>query len=185
MFIDRYLIYCTPPFFIILSLILTKLDKRIFLSFSLMLITLIMVSFSPLGNNYRDVKTLVSKVKEMQQDSQSLIFISPEHFGLNFTYYYNKEYFTSTENDISNSHMSHSLQSDNVFLVNNSKELDTICKTNVFNKIIYIDAGADFSNTNNNIKFFLNTKFQNGSVSFDSTHVHKIFNIYSYEILGN
>lgn len=183
MFIDRYLIYCTPAFFIILSLIVTKLDNKLSLSFSLMIITLMIVSFSPLRDNYRDVKTLVAKVKEMQQDSNSAVFICPEHFGFTITYYYDRDYFTNTENNIPQNHMLDGLRSDNVFLVKDFKELDSICKINDYDKIIYVDADADFSHSNNNINNYLSTKFQGKSVSFDSTHVREIFNIYSYKIL--
>tara|TARA_B110000285_G_C14861643_1_gene484845 strand:- start:111 stop:545 length:435 start_codon:yes stop_codon:yes gene_type:complete len=141
------------------------------------------VSFKPLRNNNRDVKALVAKVKEMQKGSNSGVFICPDYFGFTFTYYYNRDYFTATENSIPEKEMLDALHSDNVFLVKSYKEIDSINKMNNYDKIIYVDAAADFSYGQNNIKNYLNTEFQKKSVSVDSIHIPGIFNIYSYKLL--
>lgn len=182
MFIDRYLIYFTPAFFIILSIVISKIDNKLFLSISLLTITLMAVTFNPVSNNERDIKTLVTHVKEMQKGSKSAVFICPDYQGFAFTYYYNRDYFSATESGIPMKDMVKALRRDNVFLVNNHKEVDSICNENNYNKIIFVDATIEFENPTNNIKNYLDNSFQKDSVTFDSIHVPRIFNVYSYQL---
>jgi uncharacterized membrane protein len=181
MFIDRYLIYFTPAFYIIFSIALSKFDNKYFISLSLLTITLMVITFNPISNNERDVKALVKNVKEMHKNSNSAVFICPDYFGFNFAYYYNKNYFIVNKNSKIEVDLIDSLHSDNIFLVKNFHSVDSIYKANNFNKIIYVDAAADFSYSNNNIKNYLNKLFRNKSVSIDSMYVPGIFNIYKYE----
>lgn len=182
MFIDRYLIYLTPAFFILLSIAISKLDNKFFLSFSLLITLLMAVSFNPLSNNERDVKTMVENVKIMQSDVNSVTFICPDYHGLAFTYYYNKDFFKSTKSGIPKKDLESALNSNNIFLVKNYRTVDSIYKANNYDKIIYVDAAADFSYPHNNIKDNLKNKFQGKSVSVDSLHIPGIYNIYSYQI---
>lgn len=180
MFIDRYLFYLTPAFFILLALAISKLDSKFFSSISLLTILLMAASFTPKSNNDRDIKTLVETVKEMQKDSRSAVFICPDYFVFSFTYYYNKGYFKATQSGIPKIDMLNALRSDNVFLVKNHTEVDSIYRANNYDEIIYVDAAADFAYGNNNIKNYLNIEFGIDSLSIDSVHVPGIFNIYSY-----
>lgn len=182
MFIDRYLIYFTPAFFIILSVAISKIDKKLFLSISLLAITLMAVTIDPKSNNERDIRSLVKHVKEMQEGSNSAVFICPDYQGFAFTYYYNKDYFSATESGVPMKDMVKALRSDNVYLVKNDKEVDSIYTSNEFDKIIFVDATIEFSNPTNNIKNYLEESFQNENVTVDSIHVPRIFNIYSYQL---
>lgn len=183
MFIDRYLIYITPAFFIVLSITISKFDHKLFLSISLITTILMAVSFSTLSNNQRDVKRMVNHVKKMQKDSNSAVFICPDYLVFTFSYYYNKNYFKSIESGVPKKGVVNALRSDNVFLVKNDKEVDSIFNKNKFDKIIYVDAAADFAYSDNNIKNYLKREFQDKTVTVDSLHVPRIFNIYSYQLL--
>ena len=147
-----------------------------------MIIVLLVVSFKPLRNNNRDVKTLVAKVKEMKSESKSAVFICPGYFIETFTYYYNKSYFKNVKSGIPYKDMVNALQSEHIFLVNDYKTIDSKYKLNDYNKIIYVDAAADFAYSNNHIKEYFNREFQRKSVSVDSIHVPGIFYIYSYKL---
>ena len=182
MFIDRYLIYITPAFFIVLGIAISKLDNKIFLSVSLFTAALMAISFSPKSNNDRDVKTMVSNVIEMQKDTNCAIFICPDYHMFTFAYYYNKDYFMDVKSGIPNIDLLQALHSDHIFPVKNHNEVDSIYTANNYDKIIYIDAAADFSYSDNNIKNYLHNKLQSEFVTFDSLHVPGIFNIYSYKI---
>ena len=118
----------------------------------------------------------------MQKDANSAVFICPDYSGFAFTYYYNRDFFTARQSRIPKKDMVRALNSDHVFLVKNHKEVDSIYKANNFDKIIYVDAGADFSYSNNNIKDYFNRTFQGESVLVDSLYVPEIFNIYSYTL---
>jgi len=182
MFIDRYLIYCTPPFFIVVAIIVGKLENKLFMSFSLFIIILMTVSFKPISNNKRDVKTLIAKVKKMKSNSRSAVFICPDYFIETFTYYYNNSYFKDIKSQDPYEDMINNLQTEHIYHVKNYKTIDSICNLNKYDKIIYVDAAADFAYSKNNIKAYFNSKIRRISVSVDSTHVPSIFYIYSYKL---
>jgi uncharacterized membrane protein len=182
MFIDRYLIYFTPAFFILLSIIISKIDNKLFLSLSLLTIVLMAVAFNPVSNNQRDIKTLVQNVKQMQKGSNSAVFICPDYLGFTFTYYYNRDFFKATGSGVPMKDMVNALHSDHVFLVKNHKEVDSIYNANNYNKIIFVDATIEFENPTNNIKNYLDNTFQNENVIVDTVHVPRIFNIYTYQL---
>jgi len=182
MFIDRYLIYFTPAFFIVLAVAISKYDNKMFLSVGLLAVILMAVSFSPISNNQRDVKSLVENIKQMQKGANTVVFICPEYDVFTFTYYYNRDYFTDIRSGIPRKDIVNALRSDDIFLVKSHKEVDSIYNANNYNKIIYLDVAAKFVYPNNNIKEYLNGAFQGNSVIIDSLHVPRIYDIYSYQI---
>jgi mannosyltransferase len=94
MFFDRYLIYMSPAFFLILpvSLRLLKLPpvyRKIIIS---IFIALMIVSFKFNVTHEREVDKVVAKVKEMQITNMD-VYLCPPWSDLNFMYYYNREVF--------------------------------------------------------------------------------------------
>ena len=180
MFIDRYLIFLTPAFFIILAVLISKLDPKLFWSLSLFTITLMAVSFSPLSNNERDVKTMVNFVKS-QQTENTAVFICPDYHGFTFTYYYDRFLFENTKSDIPEKDMEQGLNKDNVYLVRKFDQVDSVLSTNDFGHIVYVDAGADFSYSDNGIKHFLRSKVQKDTARIDSLYIPGIYTVYTFD----
>lgn len=69
------------------------------------------------------------------------------------------------------------MRQQNIYPINNASQIDSSILTNYI-KVIYIDAGADFSYPNNNIYHFLLSKY---------SHIQKyeypeIFKVYEFSI---
>jgi hypothetical protein len=93
-----------------------------------------------------------------------------------FTYYYNIDYFKLTDSNVPYNKMNQKLRSENIYTVygmnqNLTKELES------FNKVIFLDAAADFANSNNNIRKTLDSRFEQTEKHF----FYEIFIVYAYE----
>ena len=72
--------------------------------------------------------------------------------------------------------MNQKLKSENIYAVYAIEQIqeETL---NEFNKIIFLDAAADFANPNNNIRKTLDSKFE----QIDKYFFYEIFNVYLYK----
>jgi uncharacterized membrane protein len=180
MFVDRYLIYVTPAFYIVMAIAVSKLSPKYFMSISLLLAATMIFSFKMTSNNERDVKRVVETVKKMKSNTNSGVFICPDYFGTGFSYYYNRGYFADSKSNIPQKDLIDNLENDSIFLVSSSREVDSICKGYDFRNIIYVDAAADFSYPENKIKGYLTNEFASGFGYTDSVFIPGIYTIYTY-----
>jgi uncharacterized membrane protein len=159
MFIPRYLIYVTPAFYLLVAIGLISLEKPIGISISLLFLVIMGFTYRNDVSNDRDVKQLVDKAMAIKHEyPNTAIYICPNHFDVNFTYYYNRKYFEDIDNDNREGHLRMKLASDNVFPVRNFAEIDTLLFASM-TRVVYIDAAADFASPNNGIRSFLTGKF--------------------------
>jgi 4-amino-4-deoxy-L-arabinose transferase-like glycosyltransferase len=135
-FLDRYLIFILPAFYIILALSLNYLfqTKLLFYFFSILLFSIMILSFNLNELNNRFANEIVNKTKN--RTAETKIIICPEQYKLAFAYYYNIKYFKAYKSLMSN------LKKDKIFPVCNQNELSTIIEP--LDNIIYIDAHSDF-----------------------------------------
>lgn len=149
MFVNRYVIFITPAFFLVIAISVVNLEKKINLKISLLIIAIMGISFNSNVDKKREVRGMVNKIKEIKTD-RTIVYMCPDYFDLNFSYYYNIEYFKDIDESNLNQNLRENLASEFIFPINSFSEIDT----NDFykaDKIIYIDAAADFSYPNNNI----------------------------------
>ncbi len=177
MFHDRYLIYLSIAFYILLAICVDYILPQFKYKYILDAILLIMfiVTFNPNVDNQRHVRETVEKVKELKDD-HTLVIISPYFFMPNFTYYYNQDYFKLVNQEIPYQAMDHKLQSENIYAVYGIKQI-TEEKLNQYNKVVFLDAAADFANPNNNIRNTLNSKYRRT----DKFFFYEIFNVVVFE----
>lgn len=175
MFIDRYLMTASIAFPLVLGiaadyLIKTPVYKYIIPIF---LISSFIVTVKPNISNKRNVKETVEKIKKIR-DSNTLILICPSQFSLNFAYYYNIDMFKDYNVKDIYSNINNSLIAENIYSINNISEIDY----KKWNKIVYLDAAANFLEPNNNIIKELDTKYKlKKNYKFD-----EIFNVFVYEL---
>lgn len=135
--VDRYLIFILPPFYIILALSLNYLfgEKRYYIS-AIVLLSMMLYSFDPSTSDHNDVDKMVNHVKEVTQD-ESIIILNPKHSELTFLYHYDKHIFSNYKT------FYQSLKDNGIYPIYGAPDLSVI-KNNRSNHIIYIDMNSNF-----------------------------------------
>lgn len=151
-FLDRYLIFIMPAFYITLALSMNYLfqSKLSIYLFSILLISIMIFSFNFNVSNNRFANDIINQTKKLRT-SETKIIICPEQYKLTFAYHYNIEYFKDYKNLMFNLNM------DKIFPVYNQIELNNILGP--LDNIIYIDAHSDFLYPQNGIYNKLNNSY--------------------------
>jgi hypothetical protein len=177
MFIERYLIFISPAFYILLGAVVYSLQRKTQFPFSYLVLGLMWLMLETNVSKHREVKQLVSKVKEIEKDNENtLILLCPDYFDLNFIYYYDRDLFTVKNTNKIYTPLQDTLKLKNIYPIRSIKEVDkSILKK--FDKIIYIDAAADFNYPNNKIFEGLNKEFSSSTMY----EFPEIFKVYEFE----
>jgi mannosyltransferase len=174
MFIDRYLIFLTIPFYLLITIAANSLVKnpKMVALIQWVLVLLFLVTSKPNLDNQRPVKEVMNKISALKT-ANTAVYFCPQHFIFNYAYYYNRLLFeTPTEKD-PYLKMTNSVANDHIYGIHNFSEIDTTR----LEKIIYLDAGADFSSPGNGIYDFLNRNY-----TLKETHEFpEIFRVFVFE----
>jgi hypothetical protein len=95
MFFDRYLVFISIAFYLLIGqaiVYLSGLKKVLFYILSFIGVGGMLLTFHPNQDNHRRLKQAVEVVKILK-DRRTAVFICPEWLDLGFTYYYNQQYF--------------------------------------------------------------------------------------------
>ncbi len=153
MFIDRYLLYLSPAFYILLAIGISYLfssKKIIHLGF-ISVTTLFLFSFNLNPSKTREnLPTIVEYIKQKKTD-KTLVIACGYDFILNFAYYYNRNYFKIKNQTTEYHELELALQKESIYFTNifTTEISDKIIN---YENILYLDASADFMSPNNGIK---------------------------------
>ncbi len=152
MFLDRYLIYITPAFYLLLALSLSFLlpGKKAFYTGSALLVAGFVFSASLNPGRKRAVRETVDFVVS-RKDPGTLVLICPPEFMTTFAYYYQRNYFQQVESGSEYGRLIRLLEEDQVFFIN-AMSPALLQKVSQYKRIIYLDAGADFTFPGNHLK---------------------------------
>ena len=169
MFIDRYLIFISTAYAILLAVSSFYMLTNSRLKFVLPLIIgcLFVFSSKPNITNKRNVAETMLKIRELNNNS---LIIYPYNFMLNYPYYYDIEL---SKNSSSESELKQALIKQNSYAVTKVSEV-------VFgdqNHIIYLDAATSFLYPNNGILDKLKNSYRQKS----KTHFYEVFDVYEFE----
>lgn len=174
-FLDRYLIFIMPAFYITLSLIINYIfQSKVSISiFSILLISIMIFSFNLNESNNRFANDIIIQTKKLKTPNTKII-ICPKYYNLTFSYYYNKESFKDYNNFNLNLHK------ENIYPVYSQNELNNILSPS--DKIIYIDAHADvlypkngiYNRLINNYKLITKIVFPDSSILYEFKKNNKI-----------
>jgi hypothetical protein len=95
MFLDRYLIFISVAFYLLVGQAIVYLSgskKSLFYILSFIGVGGMLLTFHPNQDNHRRLKQAVEIIKNLK-DKETTVFICPEWLDLGFTYYYNQKYF--------------------------------------------------------------------------------------------
>jgi uncharacterized membrane protein len=152
MFLDRYLIFVTPAFYLLLALAVAYLfhNKRVYLAVACALTTAFVFSSTLNPDKKRLVKDVVEFIRSKKEANTVVLVCAPE-FMTSFVYYYNPDYFRQIEQEKEYEKTEKLMNAENVYFIDRLYP-DMVAKLNSYDRIIYLDAGADFSAPNNHIK---------------------------------
>lgn len=180
MYIDRYLVFISPAFYILLALSISYLfkDQKKYLSAAGIITLLFFFSATLDPSKKNDVDDVVNYIKS-KKNKKTIVIGCGYSFELNFTYYYNMDLFKLKDQSTEYAALDSSLKYENIYFVNklNDKLLSTI---NGFEKIIYLDASANFASPDNKIKETLYEKYK----FTERTFYYRDFNIYTFSVKG-
>lgn len=176
MFLDRYLIFVTPAFYLLLALGTSYLfNNKKWCYVAFILLTGAFVFSSSLNP---DKKRLVKEVVEYirsKKDKNTIVLVCSPEFMTNFVYYYSPSHFQQIDPDKEYEKTEKLMNAENVYFIHRLYP-DMISRINQFDKIIYLDAGADFSSPNNRIKQDLEDHY---SLQEETFHF-ELFHTYSF-----
>jgi len=172
MFLDRYIIYISISFYLLVAVFIAKFTDNQIIRFVaamfLLIVMLFNLSLSP--DNNRRVDQVIQVVNDLKaKDPDSFVIISPEYSYLEFTYHYNIGYFKDYKNTIN------LLNKENIFPLRDFSSFDETKL--VAKKVIFIDCGTDFAFGKNPILSELNSTH----VLIKSYPIFEIYKIYWYQ----
>jgi hypothetical protein len=177
MFLDRYLIFITPAFYILIALSLNFLFKSPKIYYTISVIVIILFAITTTINPFK--KRLIDNTIgfiSKNKTPNTLILVCPFDYITTFAYSYNQDYFKNINQSSEYVLLDNQLKSDHIYFVNDiDYKADSILQQ--FDTILYLDAGADFAMPNNNIRKVLNTHF----TELNNRYSDNFFKIYTFK----
>ena len=152
MFIDRYIIYISISFYLLIAVFITKFtDNNILRTFATaVLLSLMIFNLKLAPDNNRRVDRVVQVVNELKaKDPKSIVIISPDYSYREFTYHYNLSYFKDYTNTL------RLLKQENIYPLNDFSSFNKSILLG--KKVIFLDCGINFAFGKNPILSELNS----------------------------
>jgi mannosyltransferase len=155
MYLDRYLIFALPFLYYILSITVDSFffKKTIKYLSSLILVTLFLVTVNIFSDKKRDITAVVNHIKSLKTP-EILLIICPKDFAPTFAYHYNLRDFKNSKGIDPLSRLCKNFSNQNIVFVNHYSEISHI-EENKFNKVLYLDAEANFAMPENKVSDYL------------------------------
>lgn len=146
MYLDRYLIFISSSFVILIPIAIESLTNNKKISTAILVVTCLLFVATTKTNitNKRNVKETVQKIKEIKNDS-TMVVINPYHFVLNFAYYYDLEIFKKIKQNDTYSAIEKELVAQNIFATYNILDINY----SKYSHILFLDAAANLTNPQN------------------------------------
>ncbi len=163
MYLDRYISFCIPFFYITLAGILLLLWKKKMGVWSVMIFGFFWLSAHQVMPEKRAVKRMVDYFREPFTVGNTAIVICPYYFDLNFLYYWNRDQFEEWgRQNYSERDIKEALKQQHIFAITDSAELKKNIENLPFEKILYLNTSADFAFPRNGISQYLQNRYQVG-----------------------
>lgn len=176
-FMDRYVMPAAISYGLLIGISVDYLIEKPKYRFIIpaLICILFMVTVKPNITNKRNVKETVKKIRDLKANDV-IVYICPSWFEMNFIYYYDNDCFKDYNTEDIKRNMFEYLNSDNIFPINSWQEIDAE-QISHFDKVIFLDAGADFSFPNNNIKNQLGLNYN----LINKFKFYEIFHVFEYK----
>lgn len=161
MFIERYLVYISIGYYLMLAIAINFIanSKWLFYSLSIVSVAMMIATCNPKNCHKDRNKELVTYINNIKTP-QTIVFLCPNWIDLTFVYYYNPDYFKDFL------HTRQRLKADLIFPVNNADEINDSLFVDC-DKIIFIDSWSELVDPGGSIFKKLSGKYN--TVSCDET----------------
>lgn len=157
MFLDRYLLFTSPGFYLLLAYSVSVFPlwmKRVaFLGLSAVM--LFTVTLNP--SNNEDVRGLAEFLKT-HKEAQTEVYVIPDWFSLNLGYYYAPGSFKKYNTEAIHQTIQTDLAGQSVYFVRDSAQISPTLDT--AGTVMLVDYGGDFHYPGNGVKDFLKRHFE-------------------------
>lgn len=151
--VDRYLIFILPSFYITVSLATQHLFKGVqYYASVIILICMMGYSFDITSSDHGEDSKMVRYVKELATD-KSTIVINPKQYELTFTYHFDRTIFSNYAS------FHESMESKGVYSIYNIRELEGI-QPKLGSHLVYVDAFSEFLYPNNGVYKRINHDYE-------------------------
>lgn len=172
----RYLFFLLPFYYLSIAVMAFNLFEGSKMKWITMAILVLLfgVTVNADPGKKRESEAVTKYIQEIKKPGD-LVIICTHEFLTNFAYYYNKDYFeTISESEYGG--LEAKLHAENIYPVRSITEVD-MRLIDAAKRIIYLDAGADFSNSGNNVFSTLESRFK----IRDTKKFEEIFKVYTFE----
>lgn len=178
LFLDRYLSFSTVGFYFLLALAVDRLAGNVYLRYALIAVVAggLIYTWDLNPTRHREVQAMVSYVRHQKEDARSLVYFCPDYLDLSFVYYYDRSWYGSAAIPDGREYLKELLRKDHIFPISSKKGVDPAVFKD-YERIIYIDAAADFAYPHNGI---LSTLKQSLDLRMKK-HFEAVFNVYVFE----
>jgi hypothetical protein len=176
-FMDRYLIFVFPAFYLLLGIFSFKIfsRKKYALWVGGILLACYAATCNPNPDNKRHIREAILKVKSLMTP-EAKVMICPSYLDLNFAYYYKKDFFAQYDLKQDDNRVIQCLQQDGIFPVY-AMDPDLL----QYKRIIYLDGSANSVIPDNKIQETLETFYKAKRIFY----YPEIFRVYEYERKNN
>jgi Dolichyl-phosphate-mannose-protein mannosyltransferase len=182
MYLDRYVSFCLPFFYMSLGGLILLMGKKRFWLGAFLIMTFFFITAHRMVPEKRQVRALVHEMKQMSLDSNTVFVICPDYFDLNVLYYWDQEKFCQWgEQDASKEEVAKGLIHEQIWAVRDSSELSSLLNSTTLSQCVYLDASADFSIPGNGVLQWLEEHFNKKGEQEIPEH----FKLRSFEISRN
>jgi uncharacterized membrane protein len=173
MFIDRYILYTSIPFYCIIAVSIYYLPlKSIFKTAGLFLFLCIMLFTLQLNpDNKRRLKELSETIKSLKKEN-TFVLIAPDYAFMGFAYHYNISYFKAAPNTLNE------LAKENIYTLNSLQATKNQLLANKNKNCIYLQADTQYMDAENEI---LNTIARN----YRKHSIKSVYEIYQVHYFSN
>tara|TARA_B110000037_G_C17128072_1_gene509378 strand:- start:6518 stop:7936 length:1419 start_codon:yes stop_codon:yes gene_type:complete len=177
-FIERYLMFLSTGFYLLLAITVDYLDFKKPIKYLAPIIFCVLFLFTTdtKNTNKRNVIETVEKIKELKSEN-SILYISPKWFDLNFVYYYKQAWFQDIEQHSNKTKMHDRLRSENIYFIKKGSEI-YFKELKQFEKILFLDVGSKSFSPNTEI---IDKLSQFGKLK-EQHEFHEIFTLYEFSV---
>ncbi len=177
MFFDRYLMNAAISFCLLVAIAFDYIIEKKYARYIIpgFVCFLFIITTKPNITNKRNAKESIEKIKQLMSEEKVIIYFSPSYYDLNFIYYFDNNIFRNYDNNNIKINIYKYFHKKNIFPIDNVSQIEQGLWQNT-HKIVYLDAGADFSFPNNGILNLLENKLK----TQNKFEYYEIFKIYEF-----